>query len=251
MFGQGYGTLEEDVRGGRISRVHTFPRESLEENQRYWMSLLKGEDFTPPDPLKPILGYSDRLEWIEVIEKKPEKTWYDAYQLGVLYYQKGEMKRAKESFLLSALMQKSPWALRCLAQIAYSEENTPEEALDFMEEAIKCKPDHLALAVDAGELLLKCRVYERFEGWYALFDEKIKKNGRVLLHRALCLSKTGRKAEAEGIVTSLVVDDMKEGEYTLSDLWAEIHTNGTPDPAVADTVFERFPLPEALDFRMH
>jgi len=251
QFGQGYGALEEAVRGKRLSRFCVFPQESLGENQRYWMSLLRGEDFTPPEPLKPIVSYSDRLEWIGSIEAKKEQTWYDAYQLGVLYYQKGDMKKAKESFLLSSLKEKNPWALRCLAQLAYSEENAPDEALDFMEEALRMKNDHLALAVDAGELLLKCRAYARFEGWYSLMDEKNRRNGRVNLQRALCLAKTGHKAEAEAIVTGLTVDDMKEGEYTLSDLWAEIHSDRKVSPDSADTVFERYPLPEALDFRMH
>ena len=55
----------------------------------------------------------------------------------------------------------------------------------------------------------------------------------------------------------LVIDDLREGERSLSHLWFELHekrlsaAEGLPlDEALRERVRRQFPVPEHLDFRM-
>ena len=55
-----------------------------------------------------------------------------------------------------------------------------------------------------------------------------------------------------------MVDDLKEGEYSISQLWIELYrkilARDTDCSAVEFTdaaVLEQYPLPYTLDFRMH
>ena len=47
----------------------------------------------------------------------------------------------------------------------------------------------------------------------------------------------------------LVIPDIREGELSLSDVWFTLHTRR--HGISRDEAEERFPLPDALDFRMH
>ena len=71
------------------------------------------------------------------------------------------------------------------------------------------------------------------------------------------LARLGEYRRAANVVTEgLLVPDIKEGEYSLSEIWIEIYSGilakekgvKTPTP---EEVLAAYPLPRALDFRMH
>jgi hypothetical protein len=75
----------------------------------------------------------------------------------------------------------------------------------------------------------------------------------------MCLCKVGDVDGAIEIINKdLVVDDIKEGEYSLSAVWVEIYAkkmakeeNVSEKELSPETVLSRYPLPIQLDFRMH
>ncbi|MFI2707713.1 hypothetical protein ACH5WX_09215, partial [Nocardioides sp. CER28] len=74
--------------------------------------------------------------------------------------------------------------------------------------------------------------------------EPARRHGRVRLLELRAALGAGDLERAGPILDSdLVVDDLREGEDSLADLWAGYHrARGTADPP---------PLPARLDFRMH
>ena len=72
-------------------------------------------------------------------------------------------------------------------------------------------------------------------------------------------ARLGRYREAAVILSpELVVDDIKEGEYALSAIWCDIYRGilaaerGLPAEGLTqDEILAAYPLPRALDFRMH
>ena len=65
-------------------------------------------------------------------------------------------------------------------------------------------------------------------------------------------------AAAALLTKDLVVDDLKEGEYSVSQLWIELYgkimardTGRCPEDITDGEVLVQYPLPYALDFRMH
>jgi hypothetical protein len=80
---------------------------------------------------------------------------------------------------------------------------------------------------------------------------------RMLL--GTCYTKLGNLARAEEFVNeSLVVPDIREGEYALSNIWIELHAKRLAaerkipcDTIRAEEVLQLYPLPYAWDYRMH
>ena len=73
---------------------------------------------------------------------------------------------------------------------------------------------------------------------------------------ALALTETDRYAEALAILTdNFVMPDIKEGEFSISHIWLSIHRKMLAAQGITDItneeIYEKYPLPYDLDFRMH
>ena len=78
------------------------------------------------------------------------------------------------------------------------------------------------------KILSQCEAYRAILQQYAVMDEDMKSIGRVQYYYALGLVKTGRLEEADKLLNSeegIVVDDVREGEDSIQDLW-EILNHG-------------------------
>ena len=101
--------------------------------------------------------------------------------------------------------------------------------------------------------------YSEFVMLYDTLPENIRNNGRIKMLLGACLSKLGELERAASIIdSSLVVDDIKEGEYSLSGIWTDIYRkvlaerdNVEAESLSVAQILEEYPLPYELDFRMH
>ena len=74
-----------------------------------------------------------------------------------------------------------------------------------------------------------------------------------------CYSKMGKPEQARQIITAdLVVPDLMEGEYSLSNIWVGIYAQilakecgVNVDSLSTEEVLEAYPIPGEIDFRMH
>ena len=74
-----------------------------------------------------------------------------------------------------------------------------------------------------------------------------------------CYSKMGEPEEARKIITAdLVVPDLMEGEYSLSNIWIGIYAqilakerSVSIDSLSTEEILKAYPLPGEIDFRMH
>ncbi len=89
-------------------------------------------------------------------------------------------------------------------------------------------------------------------------NEKLNGIGRLQFYKAYSLIKLKRFEQAMKIVNNqFKMDDIKEGEISISDLWLELYTQvtkiktgETDEKKLAKYVEEHYPL-ASLDFRMH
>ena len=85
-----------------------------------------------------------------------------------------------------------------------------------------------------------------------------KTNGRVALFYARSLTKTGRLDDAAAIMNSKPeVSDIQEGEVSTSAIWLELYRNIIARDEQRDgaditdaEIFEKYPIPQEIDFRM-
>ena len=81
----------------------------------------------------------------------------------------------------------------------------------------------------------------------------------ILMLLGECYSKMGDPEKASKIITSdLIVPDLMEGEYSLSNIWIGIYAQilakkrgVAVDSLSTDEVLSAYPLPREIDFRMH
>ncbi len=258
MLGSGRGALEERIRGRRVSHRCAFPEASLTAAEGEWLALLGGRRLPERDPSLPPRSFVKGRGWRALLEAERHRDWYLDYQLGILRYAEGDTEGARAAFLASASAAPNAWALRALAMLEKHIDHDPEAAVSHLLEARALLPDYRPLLVECAETMLsagKCRE------WIALYETLSPDlaAGRLTMLYGAALARDGRYREAAAVVTEeLVVPDIKEGEYALSAIWCEIYRGilakergATPETLAQDEVLAAYPLPRALDFRMH
>ena len=132
----------------------------------------------------------------------------------------------------------------------------PDRAAEYTAAAMVGTPPTV-MQIDGMGTMLDCKRYGWVTAHFAALPENIRQHGRIRLMAALAYAKQGAADEAQRLLDGLVVDDIREGETVLSDLWTMLHREamrrrGVPDGEMtADRVLKAYPLPESLDFRMH
>ncbi len=266
-YGSDFGSLEESVRGKRISRTLGFPRVYSPETAM-WRELLENNTFPcPPTGSEPV-SYMTGKFWEKKLEGLGKQNWYSLLQLGVTRYalyacgKYDSPDAALDAFMKSDEMTPNPWALRNIAMLHKNEYKTPGKAVEFILAAQRMKPDCLPLCIETAAILTENGEDGK---WLSIFDSlpgKIRENGRIRLMRAVALIHTGRLDEAAEIIRpGFEMPDIKEGEISVSKLWFELYRRiyaeergvayDPSDEKLAAAADEKYPLPASLDFRMH
>ena len=248
--GSGWGYLEEKARAhmGKppLSKLYCFPKQSLTEKQRPWLTLLEKGEFPCPDPAAAPVGYLVCPDWLPLAKQAAicSNNWYGWLQLGIMYYANGYISDAHNALELSLSCEENAWAYRNLAMIFQNDKQDPSTAVSLILKAQSLAPDDRGLLVNCAQILTAA---EKYETWLELFDTlqpHQKADSRLLFYRALAFIRTGRADLAAQIITpDFVLCDIKEGEASLSHLWFEMYRQLTAE--------ENHPLPYSLDFRMH
>lgn len=257
QYGPGWACLEQKAWGDAFdARGLRFPEDMLGEAERQWISLLESGSLAEPDPMEEPLGYQIGDHWAERLQAGDE-NWYSTYQLGVYYAYKGDVETAAAYWKKSAELRSNPWALRCLG-IVEQQNGDMQKAADVLVKAVKLVPE-VHIAKEAMNLLKDTGRYEEMMEIYEALPEAVRKNGRVLIASCEAFIETGRYEEAEAMLLGdIALDDVKEGEVKLSDLWfslcahKEAEKRGTEyNEELLKEIRETVEVPAKLDFRMH
>lgn len=251
-LGSGWGALENRRRQtlgeAPLSPVCAFPTASLTSAQAPWMALMEDGGFPEMDPLLPPMGYQIGPAWKELLQVA-EVNWDQQNQLGVLHYALGDREGAKACFARSAACRENPWALRNLARLSLlAGEAAQAEALH--ERALRLLPSNRALFLEYGSLLLSMGRHEKLLKTLAERSFALPEEPRMELLKTAALIALGNYAEAQDILERpLVIPDIQEGELSLSALWFTLQQ--ARHGITQEQARQAYPLPYALDFRMH
>ena len=257
VHGSGWGALENLLRQKPISESCRFSQEDMGEEQQDWLFLREHQRLPDHAPTDLVSSYVCGDIWREALEAVPEKGWYEYYHLGVLYYEMRDMEKAEQAFRASVAAQENPWALRCLGRMAGYLQKDWKQAAEDMRRAVELKPDYLPLLMECAAALLENGQCEEWIRLYQGLDPENQNNGRLQMLLAVAYTRTDRLEEAQAILTpQLCVPDIKEGEYSISHYWVELHQRilardkGIPLGTLSDAeVLEYYPLPKEMDFR--
>ena len=122
-------------------------------------------------------------------------------------------------------------------------------------------PGESCIAIDMGNMLCASNnpvLMQRFLDCSTLFSETVQNHPRF---RLLCVRAYLALGDTEKAIQILTPDfeipDIKEAELSVSALWVQMYvqhlmkTEGLSESDALKEVQKRYPLPYALDFRMH
>jgi len=264
--GSGWGALERRRREAAqepplCGPGLVFDDASLGPEQELWLSLLRGgalpEVATTAEPRGPVVDDEWRTLLDEALAAGRGDNWLAWWHLGVLRQDAGEAGAAHRAYQRSLALVETPWSLRNLALLALDDEQLGEAA-DLYVAALRLRPDLLPLAVECGRTLMEA---SRAQDWLDLLPTlppHVRSAGRVRLLEGQAALAVGDLARVEPLFVERVeVDDLREGELSLSELWFRYHelklsaAEGRPiDDTLRARVHSAFPVPEHLDFRM-
>ncbi|MFI6920449.1 DUF5107 domain-containing protein [Nonomuraea spiralis] len=240
--GSGWGALESRLRGF-TSPATPFPDSTPGEEQEPWSHLLRTGEMPETAPV----SYQVGPEWRALLETAPP-TWAGLLHLGVARFHAGDVEGAAAAWESSLALARTPWALRNLAVVVRQAGDHPSAAV-LLCEAHAMAPTVRALAVETLEVLIETDPAKALTFVDALAPG-LRLHGRIRMLECSAAIKAGRLERAQRIAdSSLVVDDLREGEDSLGDLWFRYHEarSAQADPA---RVREEYPLPRPYDFRM-
>jgi tetratricopeptide (TPR) repeat protein len=172
-------------------------------------------------------------------------------------YAAGQREDARQAWERSLQQAGTPWALRNLA-VLDEEQGRFDDAAERYIRALQLRPDLLPLAMECGRVLIAAG---RPGDWLDLVVElpgPVRQAGRIRLLEGQAALDAGDLERVERVLAAkLVIEDLREGERSLSHLWFDYHTqrlsaeeNAPIDDALRARVRREFPVPQELDFRM-
>jgi hypothetical protein len=264
--GSGWGALEQ-LRRADVSEPPfcseglVYDETSLGVEQAPWLGLLRNGAMPAPDTEGAPHGYLVQSEWRALLEEALSvgrcSHWLAWLHLGVMRYYAEEREGARQAWERSLAEATTPWALRNLAVLALDEERT-NEAADLYVRAVRDHPSLLPLAVECGRTVLQA---DRPAEWLDLLDDladEVRSSGRVRLLEGQAALAVGNLKRIEQLFEqTLVIDDLREGERSLSHLWFDYHERRLSveehvpiDDGLRARVRREYPVPSAIDFRM-
>lgn len=151
-------------------------------------------------------------------------NWYAHYQLGLSYFMKENPERAKAHLLASNSIKENPWALHALAVLAVAQGNEAQAA-SAITAGYAYRKDDLSYLKETWKILLRCHSYDTIIALYERLPGNFREESRIRLGYLQALSHTGRETEVLEYLekTDFVVDDLREGEDTLGELWKSVY----------------------------
>ena len=254
-YGCGKGYLEEQLRNEKFFGKCEFTSESVGEKEKYYLDILSGNNSCGND--KTAFIYNKM--WQDKIEAKTEKNFFDYYILGVNAYANLDYEKAYGYFVKSCDLKKEYYNLCALGLILINVREEFEQGYKFIHEAVKLNPEYIPLAIKFGEAAIKCEKYNDFISFYDNGKTELQSNGRMKMYVGQCLVGADRTEEAKKYINKeLVVEDVREGEYAISNIWIMLYrkemakASGVAEDTISDAqVLAAHPIPYAIDFRMH
>ncbi len=255
VYGSGRGYLAERLNGKPLCDFCEFPQESVGDKETYYLDLLDGKAAVGTIET----AFTADKRFVPYIEAKAEKTAFDWYTLGIIEYCNGEYDKALKTFEKSVADSREFYNLIALALYHTNLLDDNKKAFELAFEAAQLKPDYAPLVICMGELAIRAGEYSKFVDFCKDCNEEIKQTGRVKMYLGQCLvMMNDYKAAEKYINVDLVVADVREGEYAISNIWVMMYRKkmaiegNIPEESITDEqVLEAYPIPYEIDFRMH
>ena len=255
LTGSGKGYLASLYRGKKLVENFDFPEESVDARTAYYLDLYNGKT----DNIKIETDFTVNADILAVLEKKENRNWFEDYLLALGVFEKEDYDKAYKLLFGSVNKNAHYLPLTALALYEDSINHDRTKAFEYVNQAIYQRPDYYPLVCTYAEISIRAGKYNEFIEFYESSCDVIKNTGRVQMYAGQCYCLTGNLEEsAKYINENLVVPDVREGEYAVSNVWVMLKKrimakeSGKNIDDISDfDVLDEYPIPYSIDFRMH
>lgn len=245
MKGSGAGPLEKLVSPDILPEHLDFDEKLIDESWAYFMTygyFPDGDDtlipthFPTGEKIMHLLEQSSKNKG-----KKQSLVWY---YLGIIYYDKEMYEQAYTALNNSIELDENAFTYHGLAYTSHR--LCKSDVNDLICKSIKLMPHNYSLVESMVKLLLDREAYADVLELKPLIDESII-NDRLKMYFSMAYLSTGNIDEAEKLLYTnggLTIQDMREGELSLSSLWHDIQKA----KKIENICYEN--MPKDFDFRM-
>lgn len=236
--GIGYAALEELRAGKKLAPQLNFG--TVGEEQKEWKDLLD----TGTMDEEPPRSYQVDPAWAELLKKAP-KSWKRDYHLAIYYFRQQDWERALQ-FAVDALKAKhNAWTLHLLGNVLLRSEDSPDEALQLLDQAARMPEADAYLVKEVLKLLVQYQKYEDVRSLYRALPEIHQHRPMARLQYAFALANTGKQDDAEALLTDqggLKLPDAREGIVDITKLFLQLQEQ-------KGISAEQAQVPPAIDYR--
>lgn len=218
------GALAGDANAWAFPAATPFDDDTLGRDQASWLTLLETGTMPAPAPRLAPASYQVGPQWRQRLENANPHNWFTLYHLGVARWHAGDRDGACTAWESSHEAAPNPWALRNLAFAG----DSPVERLRAAHAMV---PGVRAIAVEAVQAMIDAGKPAEALTFIDRLVLDLRAHGRIRLLECRAALDAGRLDRAARIVdTGIVVDDLREGEDALDDLWFTYHTRRGTSP---------------------
>lgn len=222
--GSGYGALKER---GKWSEHLEFVlgSDSLKNWKHFFETgvLHQPEAGGRPDEF---LVDKENLEFlVRTLDEGNKENWYAHYHAGLGYFQEEKYEESEKFLLKSWKLLKNPWSCHGLACVNLLKERK-EDAVKWVIRGLEMEHENISFLKENVKILSLCRANKEIVDFMERQDSEIQQVGKLKFYYISALHKLGEDKRAYELMEEdggLLIDDIREGEDSIAQLWSELH----------------------------
>lgn len=222
--GSGYGALAEQRQWSKHLEF-TLSSNSLEKWKHFFETgvLHKPDARDIPDEF---LIDGENLEFlVNTLKSSNKDNWYAYYQAGIGYFSKEDYETAKKLLIKSYNMEENPWSCHGIACICLIM-GQKEEAVKWISQGLRMECRNLSYLKESLKILYLCEANKEIVDFFEKQDREVQEVGKLKFYYISALHRMGEDKKAYEILEKdggLVIDDIREGEDSIAQLWSDLY----------------------------
>lgn len=224
--GSGYGALTQR---GKSSQHLEFRADSvsLHQWQHFFGTGVLHKPAAGEVPDEFLIDGENLPFLLKTLESSNKENWYAYYHAGIGCYQKKHYKTAEKFLQRSLELEENPWACHGLACVCLLTQR-PRSAAKWIQQGLAMENQNVSYLKEGLKILYLCEAYQEIVEFYETQSREVQEIGKLKFYCIFALHKLGKDRKAYEILEKdggLVIDDIREGEDSIAQLWSELYEN--------------------------
>lgn len=222
--GSGYGALKPQ---GKLTEHLKF--EVKEEALKNWKRFFETSVLHCPEPNESpdefLIDERNAVFLKESLKTVNAENWYAHYHMGLGYYMGGKYKKAQKELKKSLLHEENPWAFHALSCTCLMRNKTGRAA-EYIIKGMEMRRTDSSYLKEGFKILSLCGADQALCRFYETMDKEGQEISKIRFYYICSLHRLGKDKEAYELLErdgGLVMEDIREGEDSVAQLWSELY----------------------------